>query len=70
MDSEKTYIEYLSSLNDEELEKETQEIYDDCVFYDNCDECIHNFLEFEKCYCRLNCINYFNKERRKKDADK
>ena len=33
MDSEKEYIEYLSSLDDDELEKETKEIYDDCVFY-------------------------------------
>lgn len=67
MNNEKDYIEYLSSLDDEDLEKETQEIYDDCVYYNNCDKCIHNFDVYEKCYCKLNVINFFE---RKKNNEK
>ena len=61
MDNEKEYIEYLSCLDDEDLEKEIKEIYDDCVYYNNCDKCIHNFEEYEKCYCKLNAINFFER---------
>lgn len=69
MDNEKDYIEYLSSLNEKEYEKEVQEVYYDCVFYNDCDKCIHCFLEYEKTYCKLNCINFFERMKKRKNIN-
>ena len=64
----KKYINYLSKLKDEELEIEEQEIYDDCVSYNDCSICPHKFcdgFDEEFCSCKLDTITLFKKNRNK-----
>lgn len=62
------YMNYLLKLNDFELEREEQEIYDDCVVYNDCSICPHKFcdgFDGEFCSCKLDTITLFKKNRNK-----
>lgn len=57
------YTNFLSKLTDNELEKEEEEIYNDCVFYNDCSECPNKFTnDVNGINCRLDTITLFKKE--------
>ena len=56
------YTNFLSKLTNNELEKEEEEIYNDCVSYNDCSECPNKFKnDVNGIKCRLDTITLFKK---------
>ena len=64
-EEEAAYIKELASMNDDELESEEDNIYEDCVYYNDCDICPHRFYNQN---CKLNAIVQHKREREKTNA--
>ena len=64
------YLNYLSTLDDNELNKEEDKLYDDCNCYNDCSICPHKFgeedFDWELPECKLDIMNFYKNKLLKK----
>lgn len=64
--NELLYIKRLKSMNEEEIVREEEEIYEDCVYFNDCSQCPHKFeicepFDWEMYECKLDVITMIRK---------
>lgn len=65
------YLKFLSTLDDNKLNKEEDKLYKDCEYYNDCSICPHKFgeddFDWELPECKLGIMNFYKNGLLKED---